>query len=95
MSEILFAIIAYDNPDSDAARVEHREGHLSHFKAHAAQIAVAGPMVGEKSGSLVIYNAENAEEARAFIEADPFHAAGVWGSIEVMQFKAATGTWAS
>ena len=95
MSETLFAIIAYDNPGSDVARTEHRDGHLAHFRAHAAQIAVAGPLSGEISGSLVIYNAQTAEEARAFIEADPFHSARVWSRIEVMQFKAASGSWAS
>lgn len=95
MSQTLFAIIAYDNPGSDAARAEHRDGHLAHFKAHAAQIALAGPMSGDASGSLIIYNAENAQEARDFIEADPFHTAGVWRSIEVMQFKAASGNWVS
>lgn len=95
MSEGLFAIIAYDRAGSDAARAEHREGHLAHFKANADKIAVAGPMSGEASGSLVIFRAASAEEARAFIEGDPFHAAGVWERIEVAAFKAASGQWSA
>lgn len=94
MSEMLFAIIAYDNPGSDEARIEHRDGHIAHFKSHADKIAVAGPMSGSASGSLVIFRAETEAEARSFIEADPFFPAGVWSRIEVMQFKAASGAWA-
>lgn len=93
MDTMLFAIIAYDSPDSGDARASHREGHLAHFKAHADKIAVAGPLTGAASGSLVIYRADSEETARAFIEADPFYPAGVWQRCEVMQFKAASGQW--
>lgn len=95
MRETLFAIIAYDRPGGEDARAEHRDGHLAHFKAHAERLAVAGPMSGSASGSLVIYRATDEAEARAFIEADPFHGAGVWDRIEVMQFKAASGSWST
>ena len=93
MGGMLFAIIAYDNPASDEARARYREGHIAHFNAHADQIAVAGPMSGATSGSLVIFRADTESEARSFIEADPFYPAGVWARIEVMQFKAASGAW--
>lgn len=94
MSDALFAIIAYDREGSEDARAQHRDGHLAHFKAHSDKLAVAGPMSGSNTGSLVIYRAQSEEEARAFIEGDPFYSAGVWDRIEVMQFKAASGTWA-
>lgn len=95
MGEGLFAIIAYDNPGSDQARAKYREGHLAHFQAHAERLAVAGPLSGSQSGSLVIYRAESEAEARTFIESDPFWPASVWSRIEVLQFKAASGDWAS
>ena len=93
MSEPLFAIIARDAADTADARAKHREGHLAHFKAHADMIAVAGPLSGAGSGSLVIYRAANEDQARAFIEADPFNVAGVWDEIEIFAFRAGAGDW--
>lgn len=95
MSTPLFAIIAIDGPDSADLRAEHRAGHLAHFGAHADKIAVAGPLGGAETGSLVIYKAADAEEALAFISADPFNLHGVWRSIQVLSFKASSGQWAA
>lgn len=89
----LFAIIARDAPNAELMRVEHRAGHLAHFAAHADRLTVAGPLQGDISGSLIICVADSAEEAEKFIKADPFYAAGVWGSVEVAAFKAASGRW--
>ncbi len=91
MREQLFAIVAYDRPKSEAERAAHREGHLSHFQAHKEQLVLAGPLSGALSGSLVIIQASSEDDARAFIEADPFFPAGVWERIEVFAFKAASG----
>jgi uncharacterized protein YciI len=93
VTEQLYAIIAYDAPGSDALRVEHRTGHLAHFKTHADHIAVAGPLSGSKGGSLIVYKAANEDEARQFITGDPFHEHGVWATIEVLLFRAGLGTW--
>ena len=95
MNNTMFAIIAMDAPGSEALRAEHREGHLAHFRRHADNILVAGPLSGTATGSLVIYSAASEEEARAFISGDPFHDHGVWGSIDVLQFKAGLGRWTS
>lgn len=95
MSGTLFAIIAYDRAGSEDARARCREGHLAHFRAHSGRLAVAGPMSGSTTGSLVIYMAQSEEEARVFIEGDPFYSAGVWDRIEVLNFKAASGNWVS
>lgn len=93
MSASLFAIIAYDGPGDDGARASHHDGHVAHFKAHKDKIAVSGPLSGPLSGSLVIYKAETLEEARTFIESDPFFPAGVWERVEVTNFKASMGDW--
>lgn len=89
----LFAIIALDAEDTDALREQNRDGHIAHFKSHADRLAVAGPLSGSSPGSLVILEAEDEQDARAFIEADPFHPAGVWESIEIFPFKASSGRW--
>jgi uncharacterized protein YciI len=98
MTEPLFAIIARDAPGGEALRAEHREAHLAHFRAHAGRIALGGPLFdqtisGAALGSLVIYRAGTEAEARAFIEADPFARHGVFATIDVLAFRAASGAW--
>ena len=93
MSQKLYVIMAHDREGSDSVRAKHRDGHLAHFKTYAENIAVAGPLSGENSGSLVIYRAESDAEARNFIESDPFFLAGVWSAIDVLDFRAAAGDW--
>lgn len=95
MTGQLFVIIATDGPGTDALRAQHRDGHLAHFRANADRIAVAGPMGGERSGSLVVLMAASEAEAREFITGDPFHAAGIWTDIDIRPFKASTGRWAA
>lgn len=87
---MLYAIMTQDAPSTDADRAKHREGHLNHFKAHKNKIALSGPLStdeGGGAGSLVIYDAQDAREARQFIEADPFFGASVWSQITVQRFK--------
>jgi uncharacterized protein YciI len=91
----LFAILAMDARNVAALREEHHAEHVAHFKAHAQNLAVAGPIGGEETGSLVIYRAATEEEARTFIEGDPFFPAGVWKEIKIYDFRAASGEWSA
>lgn len=88
---MLYAITLTDAPDSDSPRKEHHAGHIAHFGANKAKIALAGPLSddnGESVGSLVVFEAESAEDAQAFIEGDPFYDAGVWQNVMVAKLKA-------
>jgi uncharacterized protein len=88
---MLYAIMVNDRDGAEPARQAHRAGHLAHFRNHADRIALAGPLSaddGRSVGSLVIFDAESAEAAAAFIRADPFHDAGVWHEPVIMRFKA-------
>lgn len=88
---MLYTIVLQDNPGVDAARAQHRDGHLAHFKAHKARLALSGPLLAEdgtSKGSLVIVEAETAAQAEAFIKADPFYDANVWGDVSISQLKA-------
>lgn len=91
----LFAILAMDAPDVADLREDHHAEHVAHFKAHAQNLALAGPLSSEQSGSLVIYRAASEEQARTFIEADPFFPAGVWKEIKIYDFRAASGEWSA
>ena len=87
---MLYAIIVQDRDDTEAARKQHRDGHLAHFRNHRNRIALAGPLSsedGSSAGSLVIFEAESEAEARAFIRKDPFCEAGIWQEPTIARFK--------
>lgn len=92
----LFAAIIKDAPNTDAARAELRQPHLDHIEASVPHLSLAGPLVDDAGiaiGSLLIVKAENADDARAKVQSDPFFAAGIWASIDIIEFKAAAGEW--
>lgn len=89
----LFAIVAVDGPDAARLRQEHRDAHLAHFHAHAERLALAGPLDGNRSGSLALIEVDTQAEAEAFIKADPFYAANVWERVEIFAFKPSSGRW--
>lgn len=87
---MLYAIMVQDRDDAEAARKQHRDGHLAHFRSHRDRIALAGPLFsddGSSAGSLIIFTAESEVEARDFICADPFHQSGVWEEPVIMRYK--------
>ncbi|GGC74572.1 YciI family protein [Marinobacter halophilus] len=93
-----YAIISEDAPNSLATRLQARPAHLARLEALKAdgRLFVAGPHPaidspdpGEAgfSGSLVIAEFESLEQARAWADADPYVAAGVYQSVTVKPYK--------
>ncbi len=95
-----YSIYAKDNAGSLEARQRARPAHLQRLTALVEQgrLLVAGPspaIDGEEpgragfSGSLIIAEFDSLEAARAWADADPYFAAGVYASAEVKPFKKA------
>jgi hypothetical protein len=64
----------------DSAIVEaHRPAHRAYLTKLLDQgnLFASGPFA-DGSGALIIYEADSAEAAEALLQADPFHAAGVF-----------------
>jgi uncharacterized protein YciI len=91
----LFAFRCLDGEGSAPVRGRALAGHLAHVEANIGDYAVAGPLKeGERTiGSLLVIKADDAAEARALLEADPYFAAGVWASITCEEFSAVAGDW--
>ena len=89
---MLFALLCKDKPGHLNVRMETRATHLDYLNKLNAEgkLAMAGPFLdaeGKANGSLVIVNAETAEEARALGAADPYALAGLFESVEVKPFN--------
>jgi len=92
-----YAIIAEDAPDSLSARKATRPAHLARLQAlHAeGRLLLAGPHPAIDSadpgpagfsGSLVVAEFASLDDARAFADADPYVAAGVYARVTVKPF---------
>ena len=95
---MLYAIIATDVANSLEARLAARPAHLERLQQLKAEgrIVLAGPHPAIDSndpgpagfsGSIVIAEFESLEAARAWADADPYVAAGVYGTVTVKPFK--------
>lgn len=93
---MLYVIYALDAPDAAAARAAARPAHLERVKAMHSQgrIALVGPLPkidapsveGGVAGSLIVAEFDSLDAAHAWIQADPYVAAGVYASVDVRPF---------
>ena len=95
---MLYAIIADDRPDSLAARLAARPAHLARLQAlqDDGRLLLAGPFPAIDandpgpagfSGSLIVGEFASLVEAKAWADADPFVAAGVYAQVTVKPFR--------
>jgi len=95
---MLYAIIAEDGSGSLPKRLNARPDHLQRLQhlQNEGRLVIAGPHPaidsedpGEAgfSGSLIVAEFASLEEARAWADADPYVAAGVYRTVQVKPFR--------
>ena len=95
---MLYAIVGKDRADSLAARLAARPAHLERLKAlqEEGRMILAGPCPAIDSpdpgpagfsGSLIVAEFASLEAAKAWADADPYVAAGVYEKVTVKPFK--------
>lgn len=93
-----YAIVAEDAPDSLQLRLEKRPEHLERLKLlqQAGRLLLAGPFPAIDSvdpgsngysGSLIVAEFDNLEQAQAWAENDPFSINGVYSKVSVKPFR--------
>lgn len=93
-----YAIEGHDGPDVLVKRLAARSDHLArlHVLRDAGRLMLAGPCPAIDaedpgpagfSGSIVIAEFPSLEDARAWADADPYIAAGVYTRVDVRPFK--------
>jgi hypothetical protein len=85
---VKFVIIGKDGPDGQQKRPLYRPAHLQRLEALSAkgQLLLAGPFT-DKSGSLIIIEADSITDAEAFAKEDPYTLNEVFTHIEVHPFQ--------
>jgi uncharacterized protein YciI len=95
---MLYVIFGEDVPNSLEQRMAARPAHLARLEAlqNAGRIILGGPLPAIDSpdpgpagfsGSLIVGEFESLEAAKAWAEADPYVAAGVYAQVTVKPFK--------
>lgn len=95
---MFYMIRGTDVPDSLAKRQSVRPAHLTRLEQlrDAGRLLLAGPFPAIDSpdpgpagfrGSLIVAEFESLDDARAWAEADPYVAAGVYAEVDVQPFR--------
>ena len=95
---MLYAIIGEDVPGSLENRLAARPAHLERLKAlqDEGRMIVAGPCPAIDSpdpgpagfsGSVIVAEFPSLEDAKAWADADPYVAAGVYAKVTIKPFK--------
>lgn len=84
----LFAVICRDNPGALQTRIDAREAHLGWLQEKGV-VRMAGPLIeqGEMRGSLIVLEADSLADAQEWAGNDPYKAAGLFASVEVIEWK--------
>jgi uncharacterized protein YciI len=86
---MLFALIA-DDIDDPQKRLDARPDHLEYLKSLGDRLVLAGPFLDEKgamTGSLVVIEADDHDQAKAFFAQDPFMMRGVFERYAIRPWK--------
>lgn len=95
---MFYALISEDKPGTLAPRLQARPDHLARLEAlkNEGRLLLAGPHPAIDSenpgeagftGSLVVAEFDSLEAARAWADADPYVAAGVYAQVTIKPFK--------
>jgi uncharacterized protein YciI len=91
----LYVLVCKDKPDALALRMATRPAHLAYAGAHSGKVKLGGPILdakGDMAGSLLVFDTDDVADVQAFTDNDPYTLAGLFGSVEILPFKASIGT---
>ncbi|WP_374635669.1 YciI family protein [Paracoccus sp. (in: a-proteobacteria)] len=88
----LFAVICRDQAGKLQTRLDTRDAHLAFLKAQPG-LRMAGPLIeeGEMRGSLLVVEAETLTQVKDWAAGDPYKAADLFASVEVIEWKKVIG----
>jgi hypothetical protein len=87
-----YAVICRDKPGHLQTRLDTRAAHLAYIEKTGI-VTMAGPFIEDSQmvGTLAILNADSLEAAQAWAAGDPYKAAGLFDSVQVIEWKKVIG----
>jgi uncharacterized protein YciI len=86
---MFIALIAKDKPGHLDTRKANRDDHLAYIKSTGV-VAQAGPLLdgdGQMCGSLVVLDVADMAAAQHWADNDPYAKAGLFASVELIQWN--------
>jgi uncharacterized protein YciI len=85
---MLYVIIGHDAPDARDKRPQVRPAHLAHLQplSAAGRVKLAGPLL-DRTGSLIVLEAESLAEVWGIVARDPYVTEGIFNHVEVKPFQ--------
>lgn len=84
---MLFAIHCLDKDDSAELRQSVAPIHAAYVREHTARIMFGGPLLATdgitRIGTLIVVDMESRSEAQAFLQNEPYYAAGLFARCEI------------
>lgn len=85
----VFCLIGRDGPRGGELRLQQRPAHLANLQPleDAGRLRYAGPLIGDDDrpcGSVIVFEADDLDSARALMASDPYVTGGVFASWEVL-----------
>ncbi len=82
-----FVILGFDGLDAQAQRKIYRPEHLARLQLlhEQGRVLLAGPLT-DKTGSLIVIEADSLEHANRIAQEDPYTVHGVFQRVEVHPF---------
>jgi uncharacterized protein len=92
---LLFVATCLDRPGRLQVRLDTRPTHLDYLKGLHSKVKIGGALLGVDNqtpvGSLLIFEAADADEVRAILDADPYAKAELFASVEIKPWRQAVG----
>ena len=89
-----FVALCTDKPNGLEIRMQHRPEHLAWLEANKARVLLAGPFLdgaGQMTGSMLVIEAADEADAKAFLAGDPFAKVGLFSASEVKPWRRTFG----
>jgi uncharacterized protein YciI len=89
-----FVALCTDKPNGLEIRMQHRPEHLAWLEANKARVLLAGPFLdgaGQMTGSMLVIEADDEADAKAFLAGDPFARVGLFSASEVKPWRRTFG----
>ena len=83
---MIYALICTDKPDHLQVRMDNRPAHLEFLNGLGERLKGAGPFLGadgKPSGSLVLIDCTDMDDAKATAALDPYAKAGLFASVDI------------
>jgi len=90
---MLYLVICRDRPEATGVCAATRDAHLAYLKATGV-VTLAGPLMddaGAMNGSLLVIDVADRAAAEVFAAGDPYAAAGLFASVEIVAWKRVLG----